>query len=65
MNQEELRKRIKLIKALQGISYKELSEYLDIKPNSLYNFIRGQYDLSDERAKTLDSILSDLWEDRL
>ncbi len=63
MGQEELRKRVKLIKALQNISYKELSEYLEIKQNSLYNFIRGAYDLSDERAERLDAILSDLWED--
>ena len=64
MGQEELRKRVKLLKALQNISYKELSEYLEIKQNSLYNFIRGAYDLSDERAERLDSIISDLWEDQ-
>lgn len=64
MRQEELRKRVKLLKALQNISYKELSEYLEIKQNSLYNFIRGAYDLSDERAERLDSIISDLWEDQ-
>lgn len=64
MKQEELRKRVKLLKALQNISYKELSEYLEIKQNSLYNFIRGAYDLSDERAERLYSIISDLWEDQ-
>ncbi len=63
MGQNELRKKVKLIKALQNISYKELSEYLEIKQNSLYNFIRGAYDLSDEKAERLESILSDLWED--
>ena len=41
MSQDYLRKKVKLIKALQGISYKEISEYLDIKTNSLYNFLKG------------------------
>ena len=41
MSQDYLRKRLKLLKALQGISYKEISSYLDIKTNSLYNFIKG------------------------
>ncbi len=65
MSQDYLRKKVKLIKALQGISYKEISEYLDIKTNSLYNFLKGQYDLSDEKASILDDILSNLWEDKL
>ena len=65
MSQDYLRKKIKLIKALQGISYKEISEYLDIRTNSLYNFLKGQYDLSDEKASILDDILSNLWEDKL
>lgn len=65
MSQDYLRKKVKLIKALQGISYKEISEYLDIKTNSLYNFLKGQYDLSEEKASILDDILSNLWEDKL
>ena len=63
MSQDYLRKRLKLLKALQGISYKEISSYLDIKTNSLYNFIKGQYDLSYEKAHLLDDIISTLWED--
>lgn len=62
MNQDYLRKRIKLLKALQNISYKEISSYLDIQTNSLYNFLRGQYDLSPEKAQLLDVIISNLWE---
>jgi len=41
MKQDYLRKKVKLLKALQGISYKEISEYLGIKTNSLYNFLKG------------------------
>ena len=62
MSQNELRKQIKMLKALQGISYKEISEYLEITPNSLYNYLRGAYDLSDEKADALRDIISNLWE---
>lgn len=62
MQQNDLRKQIKMIKALQGISYKEISEYLEITPNSLYNYLRGAYDLSDDKAARLEDILSNLWE---
>ena len=62
MGQNELRKKVKMLKALQGISYKEISEYLDITPNSLYNYLRGAYDLSDEKADTLSDIISNLTE---
>ncbi len=62
MQQNDLRKQIKLLKALQGITYKEISEYLEITPNSLYNFLRGAYDLSDEKAETLKDIINNLSE---
>ena len=42
---DELRKQVKLLKAFNGITYKELASYLDIKTNSLYNWLRCQYDI--------------------
>ena len=62
MKQDYLRKKVRLLKALQGISYKEISEYLGIQTNSLYNFLKGQYDLSQEKADCLSDIVSNLWE---
>ena len=32
---ESLRKQVKILKALQNISYKEIAEYLEINQNSL------------------------------
>lgn len=58
----ELRKRVRLIKALQGVSYKEIAYYLEITTNSLYNWLRGQYDLSPERQDVLNDILNNLSE---
>ena len=62
MNQNNLRKQVKLLKALQGISYKEISEYLDINTNSLYNWLREQYDFSEQRYKDLCDIVCNLKE---
>ncbi len=58
----ELRKRVRLLKALQGVSYKEIAYYLEITTNSLYNWLRGQYDLSPERQDDLNDILNNLSE---
>lgn len=59
---EDLRKRVKLIKALQGISYREIAEYIELPPNSFYCWLNGQYEFSEEREQRLDDILNTLWE---
>ena len=55
--QNELRKEIKLLKALQGISYTEIAEHLEIHRNSLYNYLNGQYELSAEKQSRLIEII--------
>ena len=59
---ESLRKQVKILKALQNISYKEIAEYLEINQNSFYNFINGQYNLSQEKAERLQDIIINLKE---
>lgn len=55
-------KKVKLLKATDQIdSYKELSEMLDIKPKSLYNWLRREYKFSEEKLSLLSSIVDDLW----
>ena len=58
----ELRKQVKLLKALQGISYKEIAEYLEIKVNSLYSWLRGNYDFSEKRLSMLQNVITNLKE---
>ncbi len=58
-----LRKEVKLLKALQGISYTELAEsYLEIKKNSFYSWLRGDFDLSLEKQKLLYEVIETLKE---
>ena len=55
--QDELRKQVKLLKALQGISYTEIAEHLEIHRNSLYNWLNQQFELSADRESRLLEII--------
>ena len=57
MNQNYLRKKVRYLKAEHNISYKEVSQYLDIRKSSMYNWLRNQYDLSDQKALRLEEII--------
>lgn len=59
---EELRKKIKLLKALQGISYKEIAGYLEISVSGIYGWIAGNFDLGHEKQQRLKEIISNLEE---
>lgn len=55
---EKLRTDVKLLKALQGISYKEIAEYLEIRQDSLYSWLRGYYNFSEERLERLQDVIT-------
>lgn len=57
---ERLRKQVKVLKALDDVQYKELADFLEIKPNSFYNWLRGQYDLSYDKQLRLQEIIDTL-----
>ena len=60
--QDFYRKEVKLLKAMQGITYKEISEYLEIKQDSFYSWLKGNYDLGDIKLSQLSCIISNLKE---
>jgi hypothetical protein len=62
MKNENLRNQVKMLKATQNISYKELSEYIELKQNSFYNWLKGYYNLSEENQQKLQIIIDDLKE---
>ena len=55
--QEKLRKEVKIIKALQNITYTEFAEDLEISRSAFYNWLNGQYDLSTQKEKRLIEII--------
>lgn len=58
-----LRQEVKLLKALQGISYKELAEeYLGLRQDSFYSWLHGYYDLGIEKQQLLLEIVNILKE---
>ena len=57
-----LRNEVKLLKALQGISYKEIAELLEVRQDSVYNWLCGYYDFSIEKQKRLQDIIETLKE---
>lgn len=59
---EALRRKVKELKVYQDISYKELAEYLEIQRNSFYNWLKGYYNLSEEKQQQLTDIINNLKE---
>lgn len=55
--QDNLRKKVKVLKALQNVTYTEIAEDLEINRNSFYNWLSGQYDLSKEKENRLIEII--------
>ena len=60
MDNEELRKQVKLLKAFQNISYQRIAEYLEIKRSSFYSWLKGQYDLGNAKQRKLSEIITSL-----
>ena len=59
---EFLRKECKLLKAMQGVSYKELAELLEVRQDSFYSWLKGYYDYSEHRQFRLKEILDTIKE---
>lgn len=58
-----LRNECKYLKCFQGISYKELAEYLEIRQDSFYSWLKGYYCFGIERQQKLKGIIDLLKED--
>lgn len=61
--QNELRKKVKVLKALQNITYQEIADYLEIHKNSFYNWLNGYYNLSIQKEQRLIEILQTITEE--
>ena len=55
-----LRKEVKLLHALQGIKYKEIAEYLEIKQDSFWSWLHSYYDFGSEKQQRLEEIIETL-----
>ena len=57
-----LRNECKLLKALQNISYKEIADYLEIKPDSFYSWLKGYYQFGEHKQRRLAEIITNIKE---
>lgn len=62
MNNEKLRIEVRKLKVYQDIQYKEIAEYLEVKNSSFYNWLKGQFNLSQEKQNRLSEIIDNLKE---
>lgn len=56
----KLREEVRLIKVYYGISYKTFAALLNIKTNSMYNWLCGKYEFSDTRAEQLKQLIKEI-----
>ena len=62
MNQQEIIRRIKIIKVTNKINNQFIAECLGMKnARSVCNFLHGDYNLSDEKRRKAEKLISDLW----
>lgn len=61
-NQDELRYKVRIIKAQGGISsYKQMAEdYLETSYKGFLNWLAGQFDYGHQKVKLLNSFIDDL-----
>ena len=59
---EFLRNEVKYLKVYQNVQYKEIAELLEIQRASFYNWLKGYYDLGEEKQRRLKEIIGDLKE---
>ena len=62
MNQEEIIKRLKIIKAIRNITNKEIADCMGMKnARSVANFLHGDYNLSEEKRRKAEELIETLW----
>ena len=61
MEQDFLRKKVKMAKAMNDdIFYKDFAYYLNVTEHSFYNWLKGYYDFSNQKARKLKDVVIDL-----
>ena len=62
MNDNELRKKVKMLKATDCIkSYYEIAELLEMSNSAFYNWLHAQFNLSYEKKVFLKEIIDTLY----
>lgn len=55
---DKLRHDVKILKILNGVSYKEIAEQIGINQSSIYNWLKCDYDFGEDRIAKLQSVIA-------
>ena len=62
MTQRDIATKIKVLKITKEIDNQFIADYLGLKnARSVANFLHGDYNLSDEKRRKAEKLISDLW----
>lgn len=62
MTQQDIATKIKVLKITKEIDNQFIADYLGMKnARSVANFLHGDYNLSDEKRRKAEKLISDLW----
>jgi hypothetical protein len=62
MTQRDIATKIKVLKITKEIDNQFIADYLGMKnARSVANFLHGDYNLSDEKRRKAEKLISDLW----
>lgn len=60
MDNKTARKEVRLLKAMNDITYGEFAEMVGLSKNSVYCWINNQFDLGDYRLGIVDEVITNL-----
>ena len=62
MTQRDIATKIKVLKITKEIDNQFIADYLGMKnARSVANFLHGDYNLSDEKRRKAEKLISDIW----
>ena len=62
MTQQDIATKIKVLKITKEIDNQFIADYLGMRnARSVANFLHGDYNLSDEKRRKAEKLISDLW----
>ena len=62
MTQQDIATKIKFLKITKEIDNQFIADYLGMRnARSVANFLHGDYNLSDEKRRKAEELISDLW----